>query len=93
MKKSNKIWSSKKHFLLSVGVALVFQVIDILSIGKNRAESIGIIGGADGPTSIFLFGKASNHILWNSTFFKIFVVMLILYKPMKNIIEKNLYSK
>jgi len=30
------------------------------NIDSNNADSIGIIGGSDGPTSIFIAGKASS---------------------------------
>ncbi len=32
-------------------------------LGKKEASSIGIIGGADGPTAIFLAGKTSFNFM------------------------------
>ena len=53
---------------------------------SNQASSIGIIGGADGPTAIFITG----HILKTPSFmlFILFVIALLLYKPLKNIFNK-----
>lgn len=42
--------------------ATVFASI-LLGFNMNEAASIGIIGGADGPTSIFLANKLAPHLL------------------------------
>ena len=36
---------------------------DVVSIGINEAASIGIIGGADGPTTIYLTNRLAPHII------------------------------
>lgn len=38
-------------------------VLSLAGVGVAQASSIGIIGGADGPTAIFVTGK-TNPILW-----------------------------
>jgi Na+-transporting methylmalonyl-CoA/oxaloacetate decarboxylase beta subunit len=38
-----------------------------------EAASIGIIGGADGPTSIFLASKLAPHLLGSNSFRSIFI--------------------
>lgn len=43
-----------------IGVALI--IMGVISKIKQRGMSVSIIGGADGPTSIFLAGKVDN--LW-----------------------------
>lgn len=39
---------------------LIFAIVDQLQAHTRTAASISIIGGADGPTSIFLAGKIST---------------------------------
>ena len=46
-----------------VGVAATFFMALFMGFSKQEAASIGIIGGADGPTSIFLTMKLAPHIL------------------------------
>lgn len=48
-----------------ITVRVIEQMYQI-DIPKNEATSIGIIGGADGPTQIFLAGKtaASHKPFW-----------------------------
>ncbi|WP_338564257.1 sodium ion-translocating decarboxylase subunit beta [Paraclostridium sordellii] len=45
------------------GVFFAFMGAIILSFTGPEAASIGIIGGADGPTAIYLTGKLSPHLL------------------------------
>ena len=48
-----------------LGIFATFLVtqIDIFGVLPNEAASIGIIGGADGPTAIFLTTKLAPHLL------------------------------
>lgn len=46
-----------------LGVFLAFFGAVCLGFTGNEAASIGIIGGADGPTAIFLTGKLAPHLL------------------------------
>ncbi|NLR92623.1 MULTISPECIES: sodium ion-translocating decarboxylase subunit beta [Flammeovirga] len=46
-----------------VGVFLTFIGAITLGFDLNEAASIGIIGGADGPTAIFLSSKEAPHLL------------------------------
>lgn len=46
-----------------MGVFLAFFGAVCLGFSGNEAASIGIIGGADGPTAIFLTGKLAPHLL------------------------------
>ncbi len=46
-----------------MGVFLAFFGAVCLGFTGNEAASIGIIGGADGPTAIFLTGKLAPHLL------------------------------
>jgi len=45
------------------GVYFAFIVALLLGFTPQEAASIGIIGGADGPTSIFLSSKLAPHLL------------------------------
>ena len=46
-----------------LGVFLAFLGAVVLGFFGNEAASIGIIGGADGPTAIYLTGKLAPHLL------------------------------
>lgn len=45
------------------GIFLTFVGAVLLGFGNSDAASIAIIGGADGPTAIFLSSKLSPHLL------------------------------
>lgn len=59
--------SNPKSLLLGaaaqMGVFLAFFGAVLLGFDGNEAASIGIIGGADGPTAIFLTTKLAPHLL------------------------------
>ncbi len=46
-----------------LGVYCAFILAIFLGFNPNEAASIGIIGGADGPTAIFLTAKLAPHLL------------------------------
>lgn len=46
-----------------IGVAATFFMALFMGFNQGEAASIGIIGGADGPTSIFLTMKLAPHLL------------------------------
>lgn len=46
-----------------LGIYLAFVIAILLGFTPREAASIGIIGGADGPTAIFLAGKLAAHLL------------------------------
>jgi len=46
-----------------LGIYIAFIVAIILGFAPEEAASIGIIGGADGPTAIFLTTKLAPHLL------------------------------
>lgn len=46
-----------------LGIYCAFTLANLLGFNGQEASSIGIIGGADGPTAIFLTGKLAPHLL------------------------------
>ena len=46
-----------------LGIFATFIAAVLLKFPVNEAASIGIIGGADGPTAIYLAGKLAPHLL------------------------------
>jgi len=50
-------------FLTLIGALFLGGMLDSLSFGIKEAAAIGIIGGADGPTSIFLASKLAPDLL------------------------------
>ena len=50
-------------FAFFVALALGNAFPDLVNIGINEAASIGIIGGADGPTTIYLTNRLAPHFI------------------------------
>ena len=46
-----------------LGIYVAFVIAILLGFTPQEAASIAIIGGADGPTAIFLTGKLASHLL------------------------------
>ncbi len=46
-----------------LGIYVAFLIAIVLGFTPQEAASIAIIGGADGPTAIFLTGKLASHLL------------------------------
>lgn len=65
-------------FILKQFIKLAFKV----DISGNEAASIGIIGGADGPTSIFLTSSHSfpDKYIWMLIFSGITVVCFLFWR-------------
>lgn len=59
--------ASPKNFLLGaaaqIGIFVAFTLAIVLGFNVLEAASIGIIGGADGPTAIYLTSKLAPHQL------------------------------
>lgn len=56
---NHKIFSKNKVIIFSAITGILALVLGITSKQK-KASSISIIGGADGPTSIFVAGKVGS---------------------------------
>ena len=46
-----------------LGISIAFLIALLLGFDPKEASSIGIIGGADGPTAIYLTTKLAPHLL------------------------------
>ena len=50
-------------FILAISTGFIPGLNELMAFTPNEAASIGIIGGADGPTAIFLTTKLAPHLL------------------------------
>ncbi len=58
-----KIFNPKKPLLwVILGIFLTAIIITIIVVNHFNSVDIGIIGGADGPTSIIVSGKNNNPV-------------------------------
>jgi hypothetical protein len=59
----SKIFNPKKPlFWVILGIFLTAIIITIIVVNHFNSVDIGIIGGADGPTSIIVSGKNDNPV-------------------------------
>ena len=61
--------------IISTIIALVSVVFNLLT--QREASSIGIIGGADGPTAIYIAGRLWPHVL--TSIFGLFSIVGMVY--------------
>jgi len=93
MKKSTKLICLKVGMIASGIIAIIIAMDDFIMkqfiklalkiiISENEAASVGIIGGADGPTAIFLSVQQSffNKYIWILFFLVIAGTCFILWK-------------
>lgn len=59
--KNSKVYKTVTILIGIIGVLLI--AAEAMSIGKGSAKAISIIGGADGPTSIFIAGKTGTEMM------------------------------
>lgn len=91
MKLLKKELSFKKYFgIISI---IFFIILGAIVIGKNfmtsESVSIGIIGGADGPTAVFIANKAINQPTFFVIALVLFCVAIAFYKPIKRFVSKK----
>jgi len=72
-------WTAKKHAILSLIIILIMPISSFIS--KTDSSSIGIIGGSDGPTVIFVSGNPVIESIIPKLV--MFLLLLGLYIPMK----------
>lgn len=84
-----KRWTFGKHVLACLSIGLFAKIVATFLPFTKQAVSIGIIGGADGPTAIYITGKLINMILQYGAFLLVIAIPLLLYKPIKRLIERE----
>ena len=73
-----------KLILIFIVVILALWMLLRNNISANKASAIGIIGGADGPTAIFLGSKLMPSILVTvGLIFLLVLIFLVLRKFIK----------
>lgn len=71
--------------MIIIAVLVILLVMCIAIIKKQTDTSLAIIGGADGPTAIFLAGKLGDGFLFGIVLFVILLLTIgiILFKKIK----------
>jgi Na+-transporting methylmalonyl-CoA/oxaloacetate decarboxylase beta subunit len=87
-------WSFPKHLVFSLMFSLLIWplcrrilavvVLLLLSRKYDDASAIGIIGGADGPTAVFISGPVGYFFMVRIA---VFIALLLFYQPVKRIVE------
>ena len=90
-----KNWNLLKHtFFAVLAASLINYLWGFVTISETAA--IGIIGGADGPTSIFISGKGSIPLNTSITLALLsnfspgiiaFILIMLLFKPVRKFIR------
>ena len=75
----------KKKIMVIIGLLVMLTVIFAVIVVNERNASLAIIGGADGPTTIFLAGTLGNGVLFAAILFGLIFLTLgiILFKIIK----------
>ena len=71
---------------LGIGAVIIGIIVSIVGITMKIKEkaAIGIIGGADGPTSIFVAGRVGNDIGYLGMFFCILLLIIGVWVIFRN---------
>lgn len=90
-----KSWTFSRHICLSLILSGIIKTIkSFLGVGHPHA-SIGIIGGADGPTAILISSNALNGSTFRWFYGMIspeiifFIFCLLSYRPLKYLLRKK----
>ncbi len=90
-------WNIFKHTFLSAIIAIAFHYLWGFATIR-QAASIGIIGGADGPTSIFISSKGLGvfnypiaMVLFSVAYpgIIIFIILMLFFKPIRRFFESK----
>ena len=83
-------WNFRIYTGVSLLIALLIQYTGGFISMNKQAASIGIIGGADGPTTIFITEKIVDKLLLENFYgIFVFIILLLIYKPAKLLIKKK----
>ena len=66
----------KKKFMIIIAVIAILLIALIAIVVNKRNASLAIIGGADGPTTIFLAGTLGNEVLFPAILIGILLLVL-----------------
>lgn len=89
MKKLFRMWNFGMHFIFSLILTLIIGIAARFAITRHVAASIGIIGSADGPTTIFISNKMTGMFRSSLLYVVLFIVLLTLYIPLKALIRRK----
>ncbi len=84
-----KTWSFKKHFTISGITLLLLNIILRLILPDGSGISVGFVQGASEPTAMYINSKLPGAFMIDLFSVIIFLVMLVLYKPIKRYIERR----
>lgn len=85
-------WKLYKHVFVSVVISIIIGWIAmVIKPFMSPAMSIGVVGGADGPTAIFMASKMSGLLfnLINTYTILSFLFLCMSYPIVKKKIEKK----
>lgn len=83
VKKFFKNWDIKKHILFGLVLSSILALI-LLEMRSNKiAATIGIIGSADGPTSIFVSSRLLRLDIIAISSVALFIIFMLLYRLIK----------
>ena len=93
-------WTFQKHILASLlgGLSLtvlasllfyLFGYAAILRTQTNLPENVAVIGGADGPTAIFVSGQLSAPVPQLILLLLLTLILLSLYNPVRKRIDRR----
>lgn len=89
MKKIINSWNFGIHFIFSLVLTFIVGIAVRFVITRHTAASIGIIGSADGPTTIFISNKVAGIFLPSLIYVAMFIVLLAIYIPIKTIVRRK----
>jgi len=78
-------WNLLKH---AVSCFMIWLIIVAVSNSLNEPSSIGIIGGAGGPTDIYISGGVYPYVLSVA----VLITALAFYIPVKNMFKRAFKS-
>lgn len=98
-------WEFKTHVVFSIIIVILSTITDLIATGgttihlsiigdffaKSEGSSVGIIGGADGPTAIFLSGSPVDLFIYTKIL--LLLLLVILYFPTRKYMNKLFVSK
>ncbi len=92
-------WTFAKHLVLSLITVIMIELLFLLvsalvpllpiALSSGNGSSIGVIGGADGPTAIFVSSAPSGFVQMATFGVCSLIVLLCLYAPLRKTIRNR----